>query len=569
MARNVSRIFGALTNRQYQMKKIKNIDAALLLFMALSLFIACGGKGNDEPGSIALSGRWKIVETDDIAPAEADFDDSKAASITIPGKWDYVLERNRDLASTVWLRKKIIIPEDFTDQLMVLSLGTIAVVDETYFNGIYVGGTGRFPSGKGRLDYSIALHRERNYQFPSSLVRYGGENVIAIKVFSHYVNGMRSDPELLTLAEWNQRTRYAEFLPSFSNINGIIISFILFLFLAILVKGTVKMRFAVYSAVFIISVFVMILLLLGLPAFENNIDRFKLFFGIYAFIDYMLLLVIQEFFKIKFRFLTVYFSVLLAALIGFIAFAPDTSFLITYCSKATIFLVILYILYSTTIFMVALFRDPRRYWYLVFVATFILISVGNTLFTLVTNQMYKLSFTFALRLPALLLGAFFVYLFDLKNIKTERDSLAQALLRKSKELQRVTKMLSRFDVKPEPRDIIHDVIEYLDNNYNETYDRKKLAEKFRLNEDYMGQLFKKMTNTNIANYINIKRIEAAKQLLQETNSRVIDIAFHVGFDNLTYFYRHFKKHTGYSPVEYRRMVTGLLHSISSDEFDQY
>ncbi|HNW29807.1 MAG TPA: helix-turn-helix domain-containing protein [Spirochaetota bacterium] len=47
----------------------------------------------------------------------------------------------------------------------------------------------------------------------------------------------------------------------------------------------------------------------------------------------------------------------------------------------------------------------------------------------------------------------------------------------------------------------------------------------------------------------MKRIEAAKQLLKETDSKVIDIAFHVGFDNLTYCYRHFKKHTGYSPIE--------------------
>lgn len=122
-------------------------------------------------------------------------------------------------------------------------------------------------------------------------------------------------------------------------------------------------------------------------------------------------------------------------------------------------------------------------------------------------------------------------------------------MKKSKQLQRAKKDLARTDVKPEPRDIIHDLIEYLDNNFNETYDRVTLAERFGLNEDYMGQLFKKVTNTNIANYINMKRIEVAKQLLKETDSKVIDIAFHVGFDNLTYFYRHFKKHTGYSPIE--------------------
>ncbi len=66
----------------------------------------------------------------------------------------------------------------------------------------------------------------------------------------------------------------------------------------------------------------------------------------------------------------------------------------------------------------------------------------------------------------------FVYLFDLKNIKKEKFSLAQALLNKSKELQHAKKLISKTEFKPEPRDIIQDVIEYIDNNYNETYDRK-------------------------------------------------------------------------------------------------
>lgn len=551
------------------MKKRLRTSGVLILFMAILALAGCGGRGSDVPDAIDISGQWKIVESSDYAPAEPDYDDSKSGVVPIPGSWDYILNRNSDLAATVWIRKKVVIHEDFTDRLLVLSLGSIAVADEAYFNGTYIGGTGSFPSGEGKLDYSIALHKSRNYQFPSTLVNYEGTNVIALKIFSHYINGMKDNPEILTVTEWNRRNRIADYLPSFSNMNGIVISFVLFLFLAVLAKGTVRMAFSLYASTFVLSVFFMTLLLFGVPEFENNLYRFKFFFAVYAFIDYLLLLIIQEFFNIKYRFLTVYFTVLLVALLGFIIYAPDTSFLVRYCGRATIVLVILYIIYSTTIFMVALFRDPRRYWYLAVVAAFILISVGNTLYTLVTEQMYRLSFTFALRMPALLLGAFFVYLFDLKNIKKERDSLAQALLRKSKELDRAGKILSRFEVKPEPRDIIHDVIEYLDNNYNETYDRKKLAEKFRLNEDYMGQLFKKVTNTNIANYINIKRIEASKQLLQETNSRVIDIAFHVGFDNLTYFYRHFKKHTGYSPVEYKRMVTGLLHSIGAEEYDEF
>ena len=340
------------------------------------------------------------------------------------------------------------------------------------------------------------------------------------------------------------------------------------LFLGMIIKGSGNRNITIFALMFILSVFVINLLILGLPRMENNLYRYKLFYGLYALVDYFLMLLIQEFFNIRSRVFTAIFTTLLVADWILIAYAPTTRFFVSYCGGVTIALVIIYIVYSLVIFLIALYRDPRRYWYLTFVVVFILISVTSMWYSMITHQMYKMSFSFALRLPAILLGAVFVYLFDLKNVKKERDSLAQALMNKTKQLQRATKALSRADIKPEPRDIIHDLMEYLDNNFNQTYDRIKLAERFRLNEDYMGQLFKKVTNTNIANYINTKRIEAAKLLLKETDSKVIDIAFHVGFDNLTYFYRHFKKHTGYSPIEYKRMARNALPDMDNSINDE-
>jgi len=88
-------------------------------------------------------------------------------------------------------------------------------------------------------------------------------------------------------------------------------------------------------------------------------------------------------------------------------------------------------------------------------------------------------------------------------------------------------------------------------NFSEKYDRIELSKKFGLNEDYMGQIFKKATGTNISNYINTNRINAAKELLTDTSAKIIDIAYHVGFDNLTHFHRQFKIQTGCTPNEYR------------------
>jgi AraC-like DNA-binding protein len=551
------------------MLRRKFITAIIVPLLAASGF-SCAPSGGHEYPSLNLAGPWKLIVSGGDAPADSRFDDSKAEEIMIPGKWDQVIYTNDDLVSTIWLRKQVIIGKKFTDRMLVLSLGSVALVDEAYVNGVYIGGTGDFPTKEKPLDYTFALHKERAYQFLPSLVRFDKVNVIAIKIFSHYINGIKDDPELFRITDWNEKNRLREYLPSFNNLNPIILSVLLLLFLGVIIKGSGNRNITIYALIFILSVFAINLLILGLPRMENNLYRFKLFYGLYALVDYILLLLIQEFFNIRSRVLMAIFTILLGADCAFIAYAPTTRFFVSYCGSATIALVIVYIMYSIALFFIALYRDPRRYWYLIFVSVFIMVSVSFMWYTMITHQMYKLSFSFALRLPAILLGAVFVYLFDLKNVKKERDSLAQALMNKTKQLQRATKALSSADIKPEPRDIIHDLVEYLDNNFNQTYDRIKLAERFKLNEDYMGQLFKKVTNTNIANYINTKRIEAAKLLLKETDSKVIDIAFHVGFDNLTYFYRHFKKHTGFSPIEYKRMTRNALPGMDgSGENETY
>ena len=51
--------------------------------------------------------------------------------------------------------------------------------------------------------------------------------------------------------------------------------------------------------------------------------------------------------------------------------------------------------------------------------------------------------------------------------------------------------------------------------------------------------------------INHKRIEKAKIYLKDTDYKVYEVADILGFENVTYFSRFFKKHTGISPKEYK------------------
>lgn len=64
--------------------------------------------------------------------------------------------------------------------------------------------------------------------------------------------------------------------------------------------------------------------------------------------------------------------------------------------------------------------------------------------------------------------------------------------------------------------------------------------------------FKKATGKTFVNYLNEYRIELACQLLEEKKMAVSEICYQVGFNNVPYFNRVFKKQKGVAPTEYSR-----------------
>ena len=107
-----------------------------------------------------------------------------------------------------------------------------------------------------------------------------------------------------------------------------------------------------------------------------------------------------------------------------------------------------------------------------------------------------------------------------------------------------------FDLTQEERKektekrITDQVIDYINRN--------TLSERFHFSPEYIGKMFRKDIGTSLNDYINSLRVEKAKHLLENTNTKVIDIALEVGFDTLPYFSSVFKKYTGVSPVEFRK-----------------
>ena len=98
------------------------------------------------------------------------------------------------------------------------------------------------------------------------------------------------------------------------------------------------------------------------------------------------------------------------------------------------------------------------------------------------------------------------------------------------------------------------VLEVIGRDYKKELSLKDISKALFINPVYLGQLIKKETNSTFAELLNKQRIKAAQQLLLSTNDSIEDICYTVGYSNVGYFYKVFRKLCGKSPKAYRKQV---------------
>lgn len=99
--------------------------------------------------------------------------------------------------------------------------------------------------------------------------------------------------------------------------------------------------------------------------------------------------------------------------------------------------------------------------------------------------------------------------------------------------------------------IIDDILYYIDHNYQSQLKLDTLAPIFGYNSSYLGKVFFKRVGVNFNTYLDQIRINKAKELLLQEQLKVYAVSKKVGYSNVDYFHKKFKKHVGISPAEYR------------------
>lgn len=92
---------------------------------------------------------------------------------------------------------------------------------------------------------------------------------------------------------------------------------------------------------------------------------------------------------------------------------------------------------------------------------------------------------------------------------------------------------------------------FIHEHSDEELSLSQVAKAASVSPNHLSEKFKQITGVNFVDYVGRVRTEKARRLLQDSDLRISEIAFAVGFQSLSQFNRVFKKLSGKSPTEYR------------------
>ena len=99
--------------------------------------------------------------------------------------------------------------------------------------------------------------------------------------------------------------------------------------------------------------------------------------------------------------------------------------------------------------------------------------------------------------------------------------------------------------------LLENIKNYIRENLAYDLTMAEIAAAFNYSEKHLGRLFKSRAGCTVKEYINMLRVSQAKRMLLETSLTVAEIAFRVGFNNVTYFDRVFRRIARSSPRSFR------------------
>ncbi|ELN2578888.1 helix-turn-helix transcriptional regulator [Enterobacter kobei] len=101
---------------------------------------------------------------------------------------------------------------------------------------------------------------------------------------------------------------------------------------------------------------------------------------------------------------------------------------------------------------------------------------------------------------------------------------------------------------------IDELLNWIEMNIHQPLSVNDIVRRSGYSAFYLQHMFKSVTGEPVARYIRRRKLGVAVCLLRENDVRISDVAFALGFEDISTFYRSFRREFGFSPGEYRRCL---------------
>lgn len=104
--------------------------------------------------------------------------------------------------------------------------------------------------------------------------------------------------------------------------------------------------------------------------------------------------------------------------------------------------------------------------------------------------------------------------------------------------------------------IVNDIKSIIDAGYSHFENVGQIVEPLQISSSHANLIFKRYTGETIFDYLNYRKMEAAKQLLLNPYVKIYEVAEKTGYKTHSYFAALFKQYTGVTPMQYKTRSLG-------------
>jgi len=518
---------------------------------------------------VSLAGGWKVMIGDDARFAAPEYNDASWDTVSLPGSiMPYILAHSGGLARTegvVWLRKTVRIDGALQDKALGLKLGRIGNADETYLNGTMVGATGSFPP-----DAHSMWNHPRNYTARGDFIRYGADNVIAIRVSYYLFCEVLGTMAITSATEWKSGKAWDTFLLIDLSYFIIAMGFtLLFISIFFFITRPDAQDHLFYCLQLLCGLVMVLELCTYWNLYGSLLNRFRVLGIGWAAVNVAHPIFLHRIYDLKRKRVETVLWLYLAVVVLLSVVLVDTANLRV---NAVIMIAVTYLIgpYNISCHISALRKKHPYAKQFSFFGIIVVIAAlhDGALYlmkVLDTDQNVLGSWFQYMMFPyaaaglyvgtALVLVARYARIMDEivdLNTSLENFIIENALLNERIQESSASPKRSYPVISDMAEEKIQKVVSYIHENYTFDISREGLAATVDVHPDSLGKLFKSFTSKKLGDYINELRVRDAAAKLIETDDTIINIAFAVGFDSLRTFNRVFPRYFGMTAEKYRK-----------------